>query len=65
MFNFFKTKTETIDEQEKLREIDMLIFDLFLKEKKEKKENKIQEKLDKKKTKSIVKDLKKFAESKN
>jgi hypothetical protein len=62
MFNFFKTKTETIDEQEKLREIDMLIFDLFLKEKKE---NKIQEKLDKKKTKSIVKDLKKFAESKN
>jgi hypothetical protein len=62
MFNFFKTKTETIDEQEKLREIDMLIFDLFLKEKKE---NKIQEKLDKKKTKNIVKDLKKFAESKN
>jgi hypothetical protein len=62
MFNFFKTKTETIDEQEKLREIDMLIFDLFLKEKKE---NKIQEKLNKKKTKNIVKDLKKFAESKN
>jgi hypothetical protein len=62
MFNFFKTKTETVDEQEKLREIDMLIFDLFLKEKKE---NKIQEKLDKKKTKNIVKDLKKFAESKN
>jgi len=62
MFNFFKTKTETIDEQEKLREIDMLIFDLFLKEKKE---NKIQEKLDKKKTKRIVKDLKKFTESKN
>ena len=59
MFNFFKNKTETIDEQEKLREIDMLIFDLFLKEKKS------VEKLDKKKTKNIVKDLKKFAESKN
>jgi hypothetical protein len=62
MFNFFKTKTETVDEQEKLREIDMLIFDLFLKEKKE---NKIQEKIDKKKRKNIVKDLKLFAESKN
>ena len=62
MFNFFKTKTETVDEQEKLREIDMLIFDLFLKEKKE---NKIQEKIDKKKRNNIVKDLKLFADSKN
>jgi hypothetical protein len=59
MFNFFKTKKETVDEQEKLREIDVLIFDLFLKEKK------TNEKMNKKKTKTIVKDLKKFAESNN
>ena len=58
MFNFFKTKTETVDEQEKLREIDLLIFDLFLKEKTIKK-------IDKKKTKNIVKNLQTFAESKN
>ena len=59
MFNFFKTNTETVIEQEKLREIDLLIFDLFIKEKKQ------SEKIDKKKTKNIVKNLEIFAKSKN
>ena len=55
MFDFFKTKTDTINEQDKLRELDLVIFDIFLKPKKP------TEKLDKKKAKNIIKDLKSFA----
>ena len=50
-------KNETKNEQEKIRELDKFIFDIFLKDK--------SKKIDKKKAKVIYNDLNKFVSNNN
>ena len=52
MLKLITTKNETKNEQEKIRELDKFIFDIFLKDK--------SKKIDKKKAKIIYNDLNKF-----
>ena len=52
MLKLITTKNETKNEQEKIRELDKFIFDIFLKDK--------SKKIDKKKAKIIYNDLNNF-----
>jgi hypothetical protein len=52
MLKLITTKNETKNEQEKIRELDKFIFDIFLKDN--------SKKIDKKKAKIIYNDLNKF-----
>lgn len=57
MLKLITTKQETTNEQEKIRELDKFIFDIFLKDK--------NKKIDKKKAKIIYNDLNKFVSNTN
>jgi len=57
MLKLITTKNETKNEQEKIRELDKFIFDIFLKDK--------SKKIDKKKAKVIYNDLNKFVSNNN
>jgi hypothetical protein len=57
MLKLITTKNETKNEQEKIRELDKFIFDIFLKDK--------SKKIDKKKAKVIYNDLNKFVSNSN
>jgi hypothetical protein len=57
MLKLITTKNETKNEQEKIRELDKFIFDIFLKDK--------NKKIDKKKAKIIYNDLNKFVSNTN
>jgi hypothetical protein len=57
MLKLITTKNETKNEQEKIRELDNFIFDIFLKDK--------SKKIDKKKAKVIYNDLNKFVSNSN
>lgn len=58
MLEILKPKKDTTNEQEKLNNLDLIIYDLFLKENKN-------NNIDKKKAKKVVKELKQFANSNN
>lgn len=57
MLKLITTKQETTNEQEKIRELDKFIFNIFLKDK--------NKKIDKKKAKIIYNDLNKFVSNTN